>query len=190
MTEEKGLIDERLEETWTRTQKYLEEGTFEKHMPQELKFFSREVLPPLAARAFFKGVGKLDEKAADVVLKEVGSVCGSFELGLMSLLGFTLPTDDIDAFLAAHEKGENVASGGLSKITREGDTAAKLVIKGGCVCPLFKTLKIDPTPNHCICTQNHLRHVYETGLNRPVKVELIETYLRGGASCTIRMSWE
>ena len=25
---------------------------------------------------------------------------------LMTLLGFTFPTDDVDAFLAAHEKGE------------------------------------------------------------------------------------
>ena len=97
------------------------------------------------------------------------------------------PTD-IDAFLQAHGKGENVASGGESKLTRKGNTAT-LVITGGCVCPLVKTLQIEPTPNHCLCTLNHLKHLYETGLDRPVEVELIETYLRGDSSCTIRMSW-
>ena len=34
------------------------------------------------------------------------------------------------------------------------------------------------------------KHVYETGLNRPVKLEVIDTYLRGGNSCTIKISWE
>lgn len=189
MIDEKGLIEEKLEETWARTQKYMEEGTFEENMPRELEFFSREVLPSLATRAFLKGVGNLDEKSAHIVLKEVGSACGGFELGLMGLLGLTFPPDDIDTFLEAHEKGENVASGGLSKVTREGNTAT-LVVKGGCVCPLVRTLKLEPTANHCLCTLNHLKHVYETGLDRPVKVELIETYLRGGDSCTIKMSWE
>ncbi len=185
----KGLIEQKVEETWARAQRSLEEGTFEENSPKELEFFSREVLPPLAVRAFFKGVGELDEEAADVVLREVGAACGDFELGLMERLGFKLPTADIDAFLTAHETGEKVASGGLATVTREGNSAT-LVIKGGCVCPLVKTLGIEPTQNHCLCTRSHLRHVYETGLGRPVRVELIETYLRGGDSCTIRMSWE
>ena len=133
-------------------------------------------------------MGELDEKAADIVLKEVGSACGNVALGGMRLLGLKLPTTDIDAFLQAHEAGENAASGGESKVTREGNTAT-LVVKGGCACPLVKLLKIEPTPNHCLCTANHLKHLYQTGLNKPVKVELMETYLRGGNSCTIRMSW-
>ena len=56
--------------------------------------------------------------------------------------------------------------------------------------PAGQVLNIEPTHNHCLCTLNHLKHAYETGLGRPVKVELIKTYLRGGNSCTIRMSWE
>jgi len=182
------MIEEKIEEMWARARKFIEEGSFEEHLPEQMEVFSREILPPLALRAFFKGVGKLDHEAANAVLSEVGTVCGGFALGGMAANGLEIPTADTDAFLQAHEKGENVASGGRSQLTRDGNTAT-LVITGGCVCPLVKTLQIEPTPNHCLCTLNHLKHLYETGLDRPVQVELIETYLRGGNSCTIRMSW-
>jgi len=190
-TDKKNIIDQRVEQIWARTRKWLEEGTFDENMPESLNYFAREVLPPLAAKLFFKGVGKLDEKSADIVLREVGSGCGEFELGLMALKGVKIPSitdEEIDHFLRVHELGENIASGGQSKITREGNIAT-LVVKGGCACPLIKVLGVEPTSNHCLCTANHLKHVYETVLNKPVKVELIETYLRGGQSCTIRMSW-
>ena len=161
-------------------------------MPESLEQFSEEILPPLATRRFFEGVGKLDERSAEIVLREVGSGCGDFELRLMALKGVNIPLQDleaeIDAFLRVHEIGENVASGGKAKITRNGNSAT-LVIEGGCVCPLVKKLDIEPTRNHCLCTLHHLKHVYETVLARPVEVELLETFLRGGDSCTIRMSW-
>lgn len=160
-------------------------------MPQSLDYFSREILPVLVVRLFFKDVGKLDEKAADIVLKEVGSGCGEFELGLMALKGVKMPATteaEIEHFLKVHELGENIASGGQSRLTRMGDTAT-LVVKGGCACPLVKVLDIEASGNHCLCTLNHLKHVYETVLGKPVKVQLLQTYLRGGDSCTIRMSW-
>jgi len=182
------MIEKKIDEMWAKTKEFIEKGTFEEHLAEQLEIFSTEILPPLSVRAFFKGVGELDQEAADIVLKEVGKACGDFALGHMGLLGLKIPTTDIDAFLEAHEKGETTASGGQSKLTREGNTAT-LVIKGGCVCPLVKALRIEPTRNHCLCTLNHLKHLYETGLSRPVEVELIETYLRGSNSCTIRMSW-
>jgi hypothetical protein len=49
--------------------------------------------------------------------------------------------------------------------------------------------KIETSPNHCLCTVSHLQHLYETGLGRPVRVELLETCLRRGNSCTIKISW-
>ena len=189
---QKNIIDEKIEQMWIKTQKWLEDDTFDQHMAESLESFSREILPPLATKLFFRGVGKLSEAEAEVVLREVGSGCGDFELGLMALKGVSVPLKDldaeIDAFLKVHEMGENVASGGRSKLTREGNSAL-LVIKGGCMCPLVKHLDIEPTPNHCLCTYSHLKHVYEKVLNRTVNVELLETYLRGGNSCTIRMSW-
>jgi hypothetical protein len=189
---DKTFIDGRIEEVWARTRKWLEDGTFDQQMPESLEEFGEEILPLLATKRVFKGVGRRDEESAAIVLEEVGTGCGDFSLGLMALKGVNIPLQEMDAeidsFLRVHEMGENVASGGRSKITRNGNSAT-LVIKGGCVCPLVRKLGIEATPNHCLCTLHHLKHVYETVLARPVRVELLETYLRGGDSCTIRMSW-
>jgi hypothetical protein len=188
MSGEKGLIEERLEAMWARSQKLMEEGTVDEHWPELLEHFSREVFPLVAVRALLKGVGKLDKKTADIVWKELGHACGEFELGLMALKGVKVPatTDkEIDALVKAHEEGENVASGGRSKVSREGNTAT-LVEYDGLVpelCPLVKVLKIDATTDFIWpCTRHHLKHVYETVLNRPVEVELTDPY-------TIKMSW-
>ena len=186
-----NIVDQKIEQLWARTRKWLEDGTFDQNMPESLAYFSREILPLVAVKFFFKGVSKLDEKSANVVLEEVGRACGEFELGLMALKGVKIPSttkEQIEYFLQVHELGENIASGGKSTLTKKGN-AATLVVKGGCVCPLVKVLDIEPTANHCLCTANHLKHVYETILNKPVRVELLETYLRGGDSCTIKMSW-
>ena len=153
-----------------------------------MEFFARQILPLLAIKGFFKGIGKLDEEAANTVLSETGKLCGGFTLASMATSGLQIPTADIDAFLEAHAKTEDVASGGKSKLTREGDSVT-IVIEGGCVCPLVKTLKIEASPNHCLCTVSHLKYLYETGLGRPVEVELIETCLRGANSCKIKLSW-
>lgn len=182
------MIQQKIEELWARTRKLMEEGTLEDHLPEQMEYFAREVLPLLAVQGFFKGVGKLDEEAASTVLSETGRLCGSFTLASMGARGLEIPTADVDAFLEAHAQTESVASGGRSKLTREGD-AVTIVIEGGCVCPLVRTLRIEASPNHCHCTVGHLKYLYETGLGRPVRVELMETCLRGGETCTIRISW-
>jgi hypothetical protein len=182
------VLEEKIEELQARTKKLLEEGTLEEHLPEQMEFFAREILPLLALQGFLKGVGKLDREAANAVLSETGKLCGGFALAGMAARGLPIPTGDVDAFIEAHAKAEDVASGGKSKLTREGD-AVTIVIEGGCVCPLVKTLQIEASPNHCLCTTAHLEHLYETGLGRPVEVELLETCLRGGDCCKIRISW-
>ena len=48
----------------------MEEGTLEEHLPEQMDFFARQILPLLAIKGFFKGIGKLDEEAANTVLSE------------------------------------------------------------------------------------------------------------------------
>jgi hypothetical protein len=182
------VLEGKIQEMWARTSKLREEGTLEEHLPEQMEFFAREVLPLLALKGFFQGVGNLDQDAANTVLSETGKLCGGFTLASLAAGGLEVPTQDVDAFLEAHAKAEDTASGGKSTLTREGD-AVTIVIEGGCVCPLVKTLKIEASPNHCLCTTSHLKHLYETGLGRPVEVDLIETCLRGGNACTIKISW-
>jgi hypothetical protein len=106
----------------------------------------------------------------------------------MAAGGLQIPTDNVDALVEAHAKAESTASGGKPEIAREGDTVT-IVIEGGCICPFVKTLKIEASPNHCLCTTSHLKHLYETALARPVEVDLIDTCLRGGEACRIKISW-
>jgi len=190
---EKNIIDERLEQIWARSRKWLEEGTFDQNMPESLEYFSREVFPFVALKAFIKGVGKLDKKAAGIVWKELGHACGDFELGHMALKGVKIPatTDtEIDHFLRVYEEGENIGSGGQSTLTREGSNTATLVFRGGRggmrTCPLIRLLDIEAPANQHQCTCYHIKHVFETALNRPVKVEMIDMDEDSG---TVRMSW-
>ena len=183
------MLEEKMAGMWANMQKWIEEGTIEQHMAETKEYYSKEVFPLVAVRAFFKGVGKLDEKAANTVLQELAKACAEDSLGLMALRGLSIPTTDTDALRKAHEKVSNTGSEGLSRVTGEGNTAT-VVVNGGCICPLVKVLNIEPTPNHCLCSVNCLKQIYETGLTRPVKVEPIETCNRGGNSCSFKMSWD
>ena len=57
------MLDEKIEELWARTRELMEEGTLEEHLPEQMDFFARQILPLLAIQGFFQGIGKLDEEA-------------------------------------------------------------------------------------------------------------------------------
>jgi len=181
------MIEEKIGELLAKAREAMDEGTLEEHLPEQMDFFGKEILPLLAVQGYLKGIGKLDPEAANAVVRETGKLCGAFTLAGMTTQGLEVPTADVDAFLEAHAKVENVASGGKTKLTREGNSIT--IVNERCICPLVKTLKIETGPHHCDCTVAHLEHVYETGLGRHVEVELMETCLRGGDSCTIKISW-
>ena len=48
------MSEEKIEEMWAKAKKFMEEGTYEQHLPEQMDIFSREILAPLAVRAFSK----------------------------------------------------------------------------------------------------------------------------------------
>jgi hypothetical protein len=60
------MIEERLKKLWGNTKKSIEEGTLDQDLPDRLKVFSEEVLPPLAVNAFFSGVGNTGYRHRDL----------------------------------------------------------------------------------------------------------------------------
>lgn len=69
-----------------------------------------------------------------------------------------------------------------SIIERQGNTILLEYTHSECGCPLVQELNIK-NPMMCNCTRGHTKSIFETLLNRPVEVELVETVLRGGKRC-------
>lgn len=56
-------------------------------------------------------------------------------------------------------------------------------VNSQCYCPAAKSH--DPKPNdiHCECTRTTHQTIFETALGKPVKVEILESFRRGGKTC-------
>jgi len=56
-------------------------------------------------------------------------------------------------------------------------------ISKGCYCPAAKYREPKPNDIHCECTRNTHKTIFETALERPVRIDIIETVRRGGKTC-------
>lgn len=52
-----------------------------------------------------------------------------------------------------------------------------------CFCPAARYHPIRPHDMHCECTRATQQAIFETALERPVKVEIVESLRRGGKTC-------
>lgn len=52
-----------------------------------------------------------------------------------------------------------------------------------CYCPAAKFHPVRPHDMHCECTRATHQAIFETALERPVKVEVVESVRRGGKTC-------
>ena len=55
-----------------------------------------------------------------------------------------------------------------------------------CGCPLVKDGKITD-PFFCNCTRGYAKEMFETLLNKPLEVELLETVLSGSEKCKLKI---
>jgi hypothetical protein len=56
-------------------------------------------------------------------------------------------------------------------------------VSKGCYCPAAKFRKPKENDIHCECTKNTHKTVFETALNKTVKIEILETVRRNGKTC-------
>ena len=139
-------------------------------------------------RNIYEGISQLDEEAAETIL---GFSCRGCADRVLSFLthnyGYDPENPNLDAYMAAEEKMDDYMFPGQSSLTREGNIVNAIVKAGECVCPLVKDYKlVQPSPNLCLCGKNAMRTLYEAATQRPVKVELIESYNKGGNCCHFR----
>lgn len=137
----------------------------------------------------FLGISQLDEEAAETVLKNTCKACVSSMLTFLTHnYGYDPEKPDLDAYIAADEKMEKLLTQGQASIIRDGNTIIYTSKSGHCVCPLVKDYKIvQAFPNLCLCTKNCMTALYEAAAKRPVNVEIVEAYNRGGNSCTLKI---
>lgn len=137
----------------------------------------------------FEGISQLTEGAAETVLESTCKACVDRALAFMAHnYGYNPEKPDLDAFIAADEKLENLYAQGQASVTREGDTITWISKTGGCSCTLVKDYGIVRAfPNLCLCSKNFVKVAYQAAAQRPVKVELVESYIRGGNCCHFRI---
>lgn len=71
------------------------------------------------------------------------------------------------------------------EVWREGDVVHIRYgkVSQGCYCPAARYRPAKPNDIHCYCTRATHQAVWETALNRPIPVEIVETVRRGGQTC-------
>jgi len=71
------------------------------------------------------------------------------------------------------------------EIWREGDLVHIRygAVTKACYCPVAKYRPIKPNDLHCECTRMTHQSIFETALNRPFKVDVVESLRRGGKNC-------
>jgi hypothetical protein len=84
---------------------------------------------------------------------------------------------DLDKLLAAMKRN--------FEVWREGDVVH---IRFGkevkqCFCPVARLHPARPHDMHCECTRATQQAIFETALERPVKVEIVESVRRGDKTC-------
>ncbi len=84
---------------------------------------------------------------------------------------------DVDKLLKAMTTSYNVR--------REGNLVHVDFGKGapGCYCPVLKENPSKLNSQHCHCTRSTIQAIWETALNRPIKIDIVETFRRGGNTC-------
>jgi len=160
---------------------------------EEAKARKREELTKIYLNEFmkhtFEGISQLDEEAAEIVLKNTCKGCVGRVLSFLAHnYGYDPEKSNFDDFMAAEKKLENQMFPGQSSLTREGNIINSIVKAGECVCPFVKDYKVvQPFPNLCSCGKNAIAVLYEAVTKRPVKAELIESYIKGGNCCHFRL---
>ncbi len=83
----------------------------------------------------------------------------------------------VEALLEAYKKNFEVwREGGLVHV-RYG------AVNRQCYCPAARYHPARPRDMHCECTRATHQTVFETALERPVKVEIVDSLRRGGPTC-------
>ena len=84
---------------------------------------------------------------------------------------------DLDKLIAAYERNFEIWKQGEAVHVRYGKTSP------GCYCPAANYRPPRADDPHCDCTRATHQAIFETALERPFTVEVLESVRRGGVTC-------
>ncbi len=84
---------------------------------------------------------------------------------------------DLDNLIAAYSENFEVWKEGDTVHIRYGEVSKQ------CYCPAAKIREPQPHDLHCECTRMTHQTIFETAMNRPFKVDIVESLRRGGKTC-------
>ncbi len=83
----------------------------------------------------------------------------------------------VDRLVEAYKKNFEIWRDGSEVHIRYG------AVNKQCYCPAARYHPVQPHDMHCECTRATHQTVFETALGRPIRVEVLESLRRGGATC-------
>jgi hypothetical protein len=84
---------------------------------------------------------------------------------------------NLDALLKAYHRNFEAWREGDDVHIRFGEVVKQ------CYCPAARYHPVRPHDLHCECTRATHQAIFETALERPIKVEIVESLRRGGKTC-------
>lgn len=121
---------------------------------------------------------RMDEPALNEILRNLGNYCGSTDNKLQKFRG---DFDGYRKYLNQSPSGDNV--------TYDRERGIVTVMgpeRNDCWCPLI-SLRTRTPKVACNCSLGWHQRTWETIFGQPVKVELVESVLRGGKRCIFKI---
>jgi len=119
----------------------------------------------------------IDEETRAAVLENCGRACipRSF---VERATACKKDAEDLDQFLDELAKK-------WSHLRKDGDEV--YVVYEKCYCPLLKDYRGTISPTFCNCSRGWIKELFESALERPVEVELMQAIRQGDDVCRFRV---
>jgi len=120
-----------------------------------------------------------DESTRLAVMEQCGHLCAASHMAqAKKARGIYQRTQSVDELLKAMQQGPK----GF-RMEREGNII--YVYYERCFCSLVKAAKEAISPTYCHCSKGFTKHIWETILGRPVRVEVVQAVIAGAPECRI-----
>ncbi len=72
----------------------------------------------------------------------------------------------------------------------KGNPQGLKVADGYCLCPILEDAPKGISPTYCQCSVGYVREIFERGVGKPARVELTDSVLRGGKTCSFTVTFK